>query len=87
MLDMPRVLLSFDKYAGLWWVNFMEQDCRTLIGPKTRYYRFATLDDLRGFVIRCNPENIERFEHSVRAWSRGSDYVSLTNEQYAKLKR
>jgi hypothetical protein len=26
------------------------------------------------------------FERSIRAWSRGSEYVSLSDEQYAKLK-
>jgi len=26
------------------------------------------------------------FDHSVRAWSRGSEYVNLTDEQYAKLR-
>jgi hypothetical protein len=65
----------------------MEQDCRTLIGPKTRYYRFATLDGLRSFVVGCNPENMPEFERSVRAWSRGSEYVNLSDDQYAKLKR
>ena len=39
---MPRVLMNFDRYSGFWWVHFIEADCRTLIGPKTRYYRFAT---------------------------------------------
>ena len=87
MVDMPRVLMHFDHYDGLWWVGFLEADCRTSIGPKTRYYRFATLDGLRAFVVCCNPENMPDFERSVRAWSRGSDYVSLTDEQYAKLKR
>jgi hypothetical protein len=37
-VDMPRVLLCFDRY---------------------------TLDDLRGFVVRCNPENMPEFEHSI----------------------
>jgi hypothetical protein len=27
------------------------------------------------------------FERSVRAWSRGSNFVNLTDEQYGKLKK
>jgi hypothetical protein len=86
MVNVPRVLLNFDHYKDLWWVHFIEEDCRTLIGPKTRYYRFATLDGLRAFVIRCNPEDMEEFERSVRAWGRGGNFVNITEEQYAKLR-
>jgi hypothetical protein len=82
---MPRVLTNYDHYKDLWWVHFIESDCRTLIGPKTRYYRFATVDGLRAFVIRCNVEDLEEFENSMRAWGRGSNYVNLTDEQYAKV--
>ena len=38
-------------------------------------------------VIRCNVEDLAKFEYSLRAWGRGSNYVNLTDEQYAKLKR
>jgi hypothetical protein len=84
---MPRVLMHFDRYRSLWWVGFMEADCKTPIGSPTRYYRFATLDGLRSFVVRCNPEDMDKFEDSVRAWRRGTNYVNITDEQYAKLKR
>jgi hypothetical protein len=83
---MRRVLMNFD-HREYWSVHFIEADCRTLIGPKTRYYHFATVDGLRSFVIRCNVEDLEKFEHSLRAWGRGSNYVHLTDEQYAKLRR
>jgi hypothetical protein len=83
---MPRVLLHFDRYNGLWWVGFLEADCRTSIGPQTRYFRFATLDGLRTFVVRCNPENMQEFAHGVRDWGRGANYVNLTDKQYGKLK-
>jgi hypothetical protein len=49
---MPRVLLNFQHYRQLWNVHFIEADCRTSIGRKTRYYHFATLDGLRSFVVR-----------------------------------
>jgi hypothetical protein len=56
------------------------------VGPETRYYHMTTVDGLRAFVIRCNVEDLATFEHSLRAWGRGSNYVNLTDEQYAKLK-
>ena len=84
---MPRVLLNFDHYGDAWNVHFIQDDCRTGIGYQTRYFQFATLDDLRAFLTRCQPEDatLVGFEHSVRAWARGSEYVHLTEEQYGKL--
>jgi hypothetical protein len=84
---MPRVLMHFDRYRSLWWVGFMEADCKTSIGRPTRHYHFATLDGLRSFVIRCNPEDMDDFERSVRVWGRGTNYVNITVEQYAKLRK
>ena len=48
---------------------------------------FVSLDDLRDFVKRCNPDDgtLEEFEHDIRAWGRGSIYVNVTDEQYQKL--
>jgi hypothetical protein len=36
--------------------------------------------------MRCNPENMPEFERSVRAWSRGSNNVNISDEQYQRLK-
>jgi hypothetical protein len=63
----------------------MEADCKTSIRSPSRYYHFATLDGLRSFVVRCNPKDMDEFENSVRAWSRGYSYVNITDEQYRKL--
>jgi hypothetical protein len=82
---MPRVLMNFQLYKG-WVVHFIEADCRTTIGQRTRYIHFPTEQDFRAFVSRCNLEDLEVFEHAKRAWSRGSNYCNLTDEQYAKLK-
>ena len=86
---MPRVLLNFQHYRYAWTVHFIEDDCRTSIGPRTRFYSFTTLDSLRSFVGRCTPEDatLAGFDHSVRVWGRGSEYVHLTAEQYGKLKQ
>ena len=52
-----RVLLNFQYYRDAWTVHFIEADCKTTIGPRTRYYRFPTLEALRSFVGRCQPED------------------------------
>jgi hypothetical protein len=70
-----------------WVVHFIEADCRTTIGARTRYIHFATEEDFRAFVDRCNLEEPAAFEHSLQQWSRGSVFTSLTEEQYAKLKK
>ena len=66
---MPLVLLNFMHYRDAWSVHFIEADCRTGIGSRTRYYNFGTLDGLRSFVERCQPEDatLAGFDHSVRA--------------------
>lgn len=84
-----RALLNFQSYAGLWSVHFINADCKTTIGTKTRYIDLDSLDALRAFVKRCNPDAGERadFEDDVRAWVCGSVFVNLTDEQYCKLDR
>jgi hypothetical protein len=83
---MPRVLMNFQRYKD-WVVHFIAADCRTTIGRQTRYFHFATEESFRAFVSRCNLEDMADFDHSMRAWSRGSDYANLTEEQYKKLHR
>jgi hypothetical protein len=39
------------------------------------------------FVTRCNSEDIPGFERSARARGAGGNFVNLTDEQYARLKR
>lgn len=84
---MPRVLLNFQEYRSTWTAHFLRDDCRTTIGPRTRYYSFPTLDSLRSFLTHCQPEDatLAEFEHSAKAWGRGNEYIHLTPEQYGKL--
>jgi hypothetical protein len=84
---MPRALLNFQHYRDAWNVHFIQADCRSRIGTRTRYFKFATLDSLRAFLMRCQPEDatLAGFDRSVRAWARGSEYVWLTDEQYLRL--
>jgi hypothetical protein len=69
MSYMPRVLLNFQHYRDAWTVHFIQDDCRSGVGSRTRYFRFPALDDLRSFVTRCHPEDatLAGFEHSVRS--------------------
>ena len=85
---MPRVLLNFQHYGNAWTIHFVEADCRTRIGSRTRFYNLSTLDGLRSFVTRCQPEDatLAGFDQCARAWGRGSEYVHLTDEQYEKLR-
>jgi hypothetical protein len=36
-VPMPRVLLNFQLYGDAWTVHFIQDDCRTRIGRRTRY--------------------------------------------------
>ena len=54
LLCMPRVLLNFQHYRDAWNVHFIQADCQTRIGTRTRYFRFDTLDSLRSSVTRCH---------------------------------
>ena len=83
---MPRALLNFQNYRDLWNVHFIEADCRTGIRARTRDFHFVTEDGLRRFVTRCSPDDMAIFEKCIRSWGKGSCFVNLTNEQYAKLK-
>jgi len=69
-----------------WNVHFIEADCKTIIGNRTPYFTFYTEGSFRDFVSRRNLEDMAAFEHSMRAWSRGSNYANLTEEQYQKLR-
>lgn len=86
-----RALLNFQCYGANWSVHFIEADCRTPIG-KTRYIDFVSVEELRAFVLRCNPESrpgedaMSEFDRDIRRWGRGSLFVNLTEGQYARLK-
>ena len=85
-LAMPRVLLNFQLYEDLWSVHFIEADCKTLIGLRPGTTTSPPLKAYGAFMGRGNPLKRGReFDRSVRAWSRGSNYINLTDEQYAEL--
>lgn len=83
---MPRVLLNFQLYRD-WVVHFIQDDCRTAVGSRTRYFHLADAEQLRAFVVRCSPEDVTEFENGLRAWNRGSVFCRLTDVQYERLSR
>jgi hypothetical protein len=82
---MPRILMNFQRNKN-WIVHFIEADCKTTIGHRTRFFRFPTEEDFRAFVSRCNLEDMDKFHRSLAQWARGSNYCHLTGEQYQKLR-
>jgi hypothetical protein len=44
---LPFVLLNFDHCRDGGAVHFIRADCRSAIGSRTRYFKFAALDSLR----------------------------------------
>jgi hypothetical protein len=83
---MHRVLMNFQCNRG-WSVHFIEADCRTPVA-RGRFYDFTELAQVRAILVRANatPEVFAEFDHNVRAWSRGSVYLDLTDMQYTRLK-
>lgn len=83
---MPRVLMNFQKYRD-YTCHFIKEDCRSPIGPQTRFYDFTTLEELDAFFQRCHPDDPASLRDDMRRWGRGSAYCNLTDAQYAKLER
>jgi hypothetical protein len=75
---MPKVLLNFRLYGNAWTVHFIQVDCRTTIGPRTRYFNFPALDSFRSFIhdtsLRMRPS-----PGSITASERGAEAASTFN--------
>jgi hypothetical protein len=83
---MPRVLMNYQFYKT-YTCHFVQGDARSTIGPRTRFFDFATLDKLDVFFQRCHPENPVVLRRDMRRWGRGSAWCNLTDEQYARLEQ
>jgi len=81
---MPRVLMNFQQYKD-WVVYFIEADCKTTIGRRTRYFHSPNEAEFRAFVGRCDLEDPAEFEERMTNRARGSLFANLTEEQYKKL--
>lgn len=81
-----RVLMSFMLNKG-WRCQFLEEDCRTSL-PRT--LTFATPDKILEIHERWGEsrqlEDRSAIEYAINT-GRGSIWLTLTPEQYAKLKR
>jgi hypothetical protein len=89
MSDQParhRVYMFFQDRRG-WHCQFLEEDLKT---PLPRKLRFASSDRIVQLVERAggflDQESRQAFNHGIEI-GRGGVILSLTAEQYAKLKR
>jgi hypothetical protein len=57
---MPRALLNFQHYGDAWTIHFVQDDCRTRIGSRTRYFQCSTQHDSRRFVRQRVPVFVRR---------------------------
>jgi hypothetical protein len=75
---MRRLLLNFQLNKG-WTFHFIDEDCKSSVG--SGHYTVHELTTLRRSLIKLRCEDIDDFDHSIRAWARGSVYVRLSDEQ------
>jgi hypothetical protein len=84
--DRRRVYMSFMDRHG-WQCQFLEADLKT---PLPRKLNFTSSNKIAELIERAGgfKDSAERqgFDHGV-AIGRGGVFLSLTDEQYAKLKR
>jgi len=82
--DRHRVYMSFMDRMG-WQVQFLEADLKT---PLPRKLHFTSSDKIIGLVERggglSNLESRQALDHAIEI-GRGGVFLSLTEEQYAKL--
>ena len=83
--DTPhRVYLhALDRHT--WNVQFLEEDLKTPVG---RMFTYTDLDSVRELLTRGNAtaEAWEEFESGIRRWGIGACFITLTPEQYKRLK-
>jgi hypothetical protein len=80
-----RILMQFMERHG-WYISFLEPDCRTALPLKLT---FATEAKIRTLHQRFGSQLLEdrqAMEHGLSI-GRGSAWLTLNGEQYAKLKR
>jgi hypothetical protein len=81
-----RVLMNFTLAKDGWLVSFLEEDCRTSV---PRHFVFQSelkiLDLARHGGAEFNLAGRQAIEHGI-SMGRGSVWLKLTREQYAKLR-
>jgi hypothetical protein len=83
--DHPHRVYLHASHNHVWRVQFLEEDLRTGVG---RMFTYSDLDSVRELLIRGNAdtEAREEFENGIQRWNIGACYLTLTPEQYKKLK-
>jgi hypothetical protein len=57
-----------------WTCHFMQADCKT---PVSGFIDFTSLESLRTFLLRCNPEDVAHLDLCISAWGKGSAWVNV----------
>ena len=82
-----RVLMNYMESRQGWYVSFLEADCQTALPRKLR---FASAEKIRTMHERFGSsqmsEDKNALEHGISI-GRGGVWLSLSEEQYQKLKR
>jgi hypothetical protein len=80
-----RIYIHATHHGNLWFVQFLEDDLRTLFRGNLTY---SNLDEVRELLRRfkVSEEQGEKFESGLRHWGIGACYLTLTHRQYAALK-
>ena len=76
-----RVLMTFQQHA-VWDLRFLEEDCQTVVGR-----RFDVPDDRELFELaERGGANVTEIRQSIARWNKGSAWLSLTEQQYRRLR-
>lgn len=83
--DHPRRVYLHALQRTGWVVQFLEEDLKTPVG---KMFTYANLDGVRELLTRGNAdaEAREEFESGIRRWGIGACFLTLTAEQYKRLK-
>lgn len=83
--DHPRRVFLHASHNEFWRVHFLEEDWQTQIG---KMFTYTDLESVRDLLTRGNAtgEAMSNFERSIRSWNIGACRLTLTPEQYQRLK-
>jgi hypothetical protein len=83
--NMLRIYLHAHQVKDSWCVQYLEADLKTSVG---RMYDYSSLDRVREILTRASAdgEARETFESGIRRWGIGACFLTLTAEQYKKLR-
>jgi hypothetical protein len=78
-----RILVNFQD-TNCWTVHCLAEDCQTCISP---LLDVASLETLRRLLRHAgtDEDEMQHFEHCIRAWGKGSVWIDNLTEEGAHL--